>query len=233
MLPACAKFLNGMRNDKILSNLLGKIFEDLHIDSRSPSIESMRLLPLYDLHAINLQKLGHDEYALELLEHVVKIRETALSGDHPDRLFSQHELACAYRVNGQSQKAVQLLDKMGETTLSEDHPDRLSSQHGLACAYKANGQIQKAVQLLEHVIKIKETTLSEDHPRRLLSQHMLAIAYLGNYQIQKAVQLLEHVVKIRETSLSEDHPHRLESQHELTRAYRASGQIVNTSWMSD
>ena len=99
----CAWFLDNMRDDKILANLLKQIFENLHIDSRSPSTKSIRLLPLYDLQALNLQSMGHNKYALRLLEHVVKIRETTLSEDHPSRLASQHELAGAYKANGQIQ----------------------------------------------------------------------------------------------------------------------------------
>ena len=98
MLPIllkCAKFLDQMRDDKILSDLLEKIFEDLHIDSRSSPIGSLHLLPLYDLHAISLQMMGHNNSAIQLLKQLVKIRETTLSEDHEDRLNSQYQLASA------------------------------------------------------------------------------------------------------------------------------------------
>lgn len=57
------------------------------------------------------------------LEDVFKIQETTLSEGHPDRLTSQFELARAYLENGQTQKAVQLLEqvvRIKETTRSED-----------------------------------------------------------------------------------------------------------------
>ena len=72
-----------MRDDKILASLLKQMFEDLGIDSGAPSIGSMRLLPLYNLQAKNLRKMGHNKYAVHLLEKVVKIRESTLSEDHP------------------------------------------------------------------------------------------------------------------------------------------------------
>lgn len=231
MLPIllnCGRFLYRMRDDKILSDLLEKIFEDLHIDSRSPPIELMHLLPLYDLHAISLRLMGHNKSAIQLLKQLVKIREITLSEDHTDRLNSQYELANTYQENGQTQKALPLLEhivKIQYTTLSEDHADRLASQHALARAYQANGQTQKAMQLLEHAVKVQETKFSEDHPLRLLSQHELAQAYLKNLQIQKAVPLLEHVVIVQESTLHEDHPGRLISQHNLARAYWVNGKI--------
>lgn len=71
MLFTCAWFLDDVRDDKILANLLKQRFESLRIDSRSPSTESTRLLPLYDLQALNLQRMGHDKDALQLLKQIV------------------------------------------------------------------------------------------------------------------------------------------------------------------
>jgi Tetratricopeptide repeat len=64
--------------------------------------------------------------AVKLLKHVVKIKEKSLAEDHPSRLASQHELAGAYRANGQVGEAVKLLEyvvKIREKGLAEDHPD--------------------------------------------------------------------------------------------------------------
>ncbi|KAF3763152.1 hypothetical protein M406DRAFT_347016 [Cryphonectria parasitica EP155] len=171
------------------------------------------------------QENGQVKEAVELLEHVVKIRETTLDETHPSRLASQHELARAYQANGQVKEAVEHVVKeavehvvkIQETTLDETHPSRLASQHELARAYQANGQVKEAVELLEHVVKIQETTLDETHPSQLTSQHELARAYQANGQVKEAV---EHVVKIQETTLDETHPSRLASQHELARAYQ-------------
>ncbi len=137
MLLKCAMFLDEIRDDKMLANLLKRVFDELRIDSKSPSIQSIYLLPLYDLQATNLELLGQAKYAVQLLEQLVRIRDTSLSEDHPDRLASQHELARAYQANGQIRQAVQLLEqvvRIRETTLNEDHPRRLASQHALACA---------------------------------------------------------------------------------------------------
>ena len=149
--------------------------------------------------------------------------------DHLDRLTSQHELAVAYKADGQVSKAVRLLEQVvviQEKVLKEDHPSRLlTSQHELAVAYKADGQVSKAVRLLEQVVVIQEKVLEGDHPSRLLtSQHELAKAYQADGQVSKAVRLLEQVV-IKDKVLKEDHPSRLASQHALAVAYKADGQV--------
>ncbi|KAL8722147.1 MAG: hypothetical protein Q9181_007550 [Wetmoreana brouardii] len=163
--------------------------------------------------------------AVKLRERVVKIEEK-LAEDDPDRLTSQHELACAYQANGQIDKAIKLLEHVVniQEKLAKDHPARLVSQHTLARAYQAGGRIDEAVKLLEHVVKIRIEKLAEDHPHRLVSQHELAAAYQANGRIDEAIKLLEHIVKIQE-DLAEDHPHRLTSQYELARAYQADGRI--------
>ncbi|KAH7184338.1 nucleoside phosphorylase domain-containing protein [Fusarium oxysporum] len=53
---------------------------------------------------------GRVPEAVELLEHVVAIREKTLAESHPSRLASQHELARAYQANGQIKEAVKLLE---------------------------------------------------------------------------------------------------------------------------
>ncbi|KAF4235210.1 hypothetical protein CNMCM8980_003595 [Aspergillus fumigatiaffinis] len=114
--------------------------------------------------------------AVELLEQVVTVRKRTLAKEDPDRLASQHALACAYKANGQIREAVELLEHvvtMRKRTLAEEHPDRLGSQHALAGAYQANGQIREAVELLEHVVTMRERTLAEEHPDRLASQRAL------------------------------------------------------------
>ena len=120
---------------------------------------------------------GRIPEAVDLLKHVVKVPETMLAENHPDRLASQHELARAYQANGQVKEAVDLLEyvvKVEETMLAENHPDRLASQHVLAGAYQANGQVKEAVDLLEHVVKVKSSVMAYGHPSRRVSESLLA-----------------------------------------------------------
>ena len=166
--------------------------------------------------------------AVAIFQDIMEIRSRLLPDDDTHLHVSQHDLAIAYRENGQSDEALQLFEyigKINERRLAPDHPDRLTSQHGLARSYLEDGQIDKAIQLFEYVIKLREKSLAEDHPHQLLSQHELASSYLEDGQIDKATELFEHVVKLKVKSMAEDHPSRLASQHELARSYLQDGQI--------
>jgi tetratricopeptide (TPR) repeat protein len=225
ILLRCGWVLNTMREDARLEQLLSSIYQALRI---RPSVPTMEHVVIWELAARNVGYMGHAREAIELLEHIVKIRETTLDERHLHLLASQDALAIAYYTNGQTKEAKELLEhifKIRETTLDERHPDRLASQHILAITYGANGQIREAKELLEHVVKIEETTLDERHPDRLASQHALASAYKANRQTKEAVELLEHVFKITDTTLDERHPGRLASQHALACAYRENGQV--------
>ena len=63
-----------------------------------------------------------------------------LKKDYPDRLASQHELARAYKADGQVSKAVKLLKHVvnKKKVLKEDYPSQLISQHELAIVYQAD-----------------------------------------------------------------------------------------------
>jgi tetratricopeptide (TPR) repeat protein len=171
------------------------------------------------------------EEAWQWLYHSCRFR-AALAEDHLDRLASQHALAEAYKANGQTKEAVQMLEQVvtiqKKTSLAEDYPLRLLqllSLYELAGAYRANGQTKEAIQLLEQVVTIQDKTpFSEHHPLRLVSLYELAGAYLANGRTKEAIQLLEQVVAIKEALLVEEHPSRLVSQYTLAGVYMMNGQ---------
>ncbi|KAJ9645330.1 hypothetical protein H2199_003336 [Coniosporium tulheliwenetii] len=179
--------------------------------------DSDRLLSQHEL-ARTYEADGQVKKAVELLEHVVTVREKVLIEEHPDRLASQHALTTVYQADGQVKEAVELLEHVvavREKVLIEEHPNRLASQHELARAYQADGQVKEAVELLEHVVAVREKVLIEEHPNRLASQHALARAYQADGQVKEAVELLEHVVAVEAQVLRDDHPSRLVSLEAL------------------
>ncbi|MCJ1309581.1 hypothetical protein MMC25_003241, partial [Agyrium rufum] len=138
---------------------------------------------------------GRINEAVIWLKQSAQWREGGLTEDNHDRLLSQHQLAGAYKANGQIEEAIKLMEHVVAVRekLAEDHPSRLASQHQLAGIYQANGQIEEAIKLMEHVVAVREK-LAEDHPSRLTSQHQLAGIYQANGQIEEAIKLMEHVV---------------------------------------
>ena len=167
---------------------------------------------------VGQRKLGE---AVVVFQNIVERQSRVFLDDDALLLGLQHDLAVAYRVNRQIDKAIPLLEhllKAQERSLP-NHPDKLALQHDLAQSYRENGQISESIQLLEYVVKIQETRLAEDHPDRLTSQHELAHVYQKNGQHTKAIALLEHVVDVRKTSLAKDHPDQLTSQYMLAICY--------------
>ncbi|KAH7303377.1 P-loop containing nucleoside triphosphate hydrolase protein [Stachybotrys elegans] len=74
-----------------------------------------------------LQVEGRIAEAVELLQYVVKVQETTLAENHPDRLASQHALAGAYEANGQVKEAVELLQHVvyiKSKIMAPAHPSR-------------------------------------------------------------------------------------------------------------
>lgn len=70
--------------------------------------------------------------------HVVKIQETTLASDYPNRLGLQYALALACQANGQVKEAIALLEhvvKIRWTILAPGHPDRLALEHTLSYFY--------------------------------------------------------------------------------------------------
>jgi tetratricopeptide (TPR) repeat protein len=204
------------------TELCQRIVEDL---SGREDVEDL-LVSSQHLLGVHYLRHGQTPQAIEVLEHVVAVRETQLEVGHYDRLLSQNQLASAYLKNGQISRAIEILENVVKVRekLAEDHPNRLASQNNLAGAYEADGQISRAIEILEHVVKVQEK-LADDHPSRLVSQQALASTYRTNGQIPQAIEILEHVVKVEE-KLADDHPGRLANQHELARAYKANGQAL-------
>ncbi|KAJ6084279.1 hypothetical protein N7486_011079 [Penicillium sp. IBT 16267x] len=131
---------------------------------------------------------------------------------HPDRLFSEHALANAYRSTRQIKRAVQILERVvtarKRTTADEEDRCLLAYQHALAMAYKSDGQVPRALRLFKHV-----------------ATHALGKAYHWNRQIKEAVRILKHVVMVREKILGKEDRHLLSSQRVLAVAYKSDGQI--------
>jgi hypothetical protein len=59
------------------------------------------------------------------------VKGRVLAEEHPDRLASQHALAGAYHADGQTKKAVELLEHVvavKSVVYRKDHPSRLVSE---------------------------------------------------------------------------------------------------------
>jgi tetratricopeptide (TPR) repeat protein len=114
-----------------------------------------------------------------MLEATLKMRESKLGPDHPDRLISRNNLPSAYVAAGRTAEAIAMHEatlKQRESKLGPDHPDTLTSHNNLANAYVAAGRTGKAIAMHEATLKQRESKLGPDHPETLASLDTLAHA---------------------------------------------------------
>ncbi|KAK6082001.1 hypothetical protein SCUP515_02780 [Seiridium cupressi] len=114
--------------------------------------------------------------AIPILEHMVDIRMQTLGEEDIARLASEHDLARAYRENGQIQKAIPMLEyvvDIGKRVRPQTDRDQLNSQSELGRAYFEDGQTTKAIGMLESVARIEAQALAEDDKDRLATLDLL------------------------------------------------------------
>ncbi|KAL1896636.1 hypothetical protein Cpir12675_002732 [Ceratocystis pirilliformis] len=85
----------------------------LHV-AEIEKVSEKRLAPLAFKVGLCLQSDGDTKGSVKLLEGVTQMRNEALGTDHSGCLTSQHNLADAYRADGQITKAVSLLERAVE-----------------------------------------------------------------------------------------------------------------------
>ena len=158
----------------------------------------------------------------------------SLGADHPDTLRARDYLAAAYRADGQTAKAIALLEgtlAIRERILGADHPETLRTRNNLAAAYlaaalRADGRIAEVIALVESTLADVERILGADHPETLSTRNNLAAAYQADGRIDEAIALLESTLADRERILGADHPDTLSTRNNLAAAYQADGRIA-------
>ena len=219
----CGWRFDTIMDDRLVVSLLDRLYSHLKLDR---SVVDKKWVDAYHLMSSNFLSYDKGSIAVKLLEQVVRIRQT-LAEEHPSRRRGEQDLASAYTMNGQSERAVPLLEnlvRLEEQILPEHDPDRLSSQRELSKAYSASGRMKEAIEFLEKVLRIQQSIYAEDHPDRLYSEHELARQFFKNGEMSRARQMMEKVVDIEQRVLDSEHPERLVSEHNLATYLWDNGQ---------
>jgi tetratricopeptide (TPR) repeat protein len=228
ILLQCGWLLFSMREYKRLQSLLEGFYHELGITPQNPSDEHM---PIWTLASRNELRLHHIKPAIALLEHVVTIDQRMLDPRHPEGLITQYNLARAYSDDGQSEKAIPVLQHVlaiyATLTLDETQSKwQSSTQFELARALIAVGRSNEGTALLEHVVQCQEPSSPNASPEGLLTaQHALATAYNTTKETQKALPLLETIARAYAATAEKSDPDRLSSEYELARAYARNEQL--------
>ena len=168
--------------------------------------------------------------------YAVNICRKEIGDTHPVTLNAMNNLANAYGVAGEFEKALVLFDQtliQRRAMFGEDFPDTLESMSGLGNAYLVLGQPDKALPLFEIVLKKKRARVGEDYPDTLIAKNNLARTYVALGQPALALPLFEQVLKIRKALSGESHSDTLSATSDLANALFALGQFDGVLALQD
>ncbi|PMD26604.1 hypothetical protein NA56DRAFT_654415 [Hyaloscypha hepaticicola] len=215
ILLKCGWTLLGMRQD----TRLGQLLEDMFLELRQkPDKPSEDLLPLYDLQARSLINLGRNEAARELLEQLIRIRETTQPKTHPDTLTTMSNLAGVLSRQGKYADA----EAMNRQTLEiqeevrgKTHPSTLTTMGNLALVLDRQGKYTDAEAMNRQTLEIKEEVLGKTHPSTLTTMSNLALVLDSQGKYTDTEAMNRQTLEIKEEVLGKTHPDTLTSVYSL------------------
>lgn len=208
---------------KDMHNLLGQIFQRLKLDNKEPT-EDLR--EFYRMAAAAIQE-DSPAQAVAIYEAIKRLDEKRSNGKDQACLRNLRELGAAYSANGQSEKAVALLEEVVHTQeqLGEEDRDLLDSQDELSNALERDGRKLEALTLLEKVVSIQNRLLPRNDPDRLTLEHNLGVVYLRNGQLAEATRIFEDVVPRQVQLRGEESLDLAETQAWLAKSYKLTGRL--------
>ena len=232
ILLKCGWTLLGMRQD----TRLGQLLEDMFLELRQkPDKPSEDLLPLYDLQARSLINLGRNEAARELLEQVIRIRETTQPKTHPDTLRTMSNLALVLDSQGKYADAEamnrQTLEIM-EEVLGKTYPDTLVTMSNLALVLDSQGKYADAEAMNRQTLEIKEEVLGKTHPDTLVTMNNLAEVLKRQGKYADAEAMNRQTLEIKEEVLGKTHPSTLTTMSNLALVLNSQGKYADAEAMN-
>jgi tetratricopeptide (TPR) repeat protein len=139
--------------------------------------------------------MGEPQLGVSCFERAYALCHANLGSDDPKTLDALYKMADAYRVAGQFDKAVTLLEQLIEKQKATPGPtDRttMGVSHTLAMAYESAGHLPESIALHEKVLETHRATIGSDAPN---TSHVM-ITYAR--ACQKAGRLVEADRLLRE-----------------------------------
>ena len=172
-------------------------------------------------------RLGMHQISLALINPLTKASE-ALGVDHPDIITSRNSLADAYLLEGQTEKAVALVQqnlKHSTKLIGSTEPAILTSLNTLAKASRDRGDLEGAASLFEQILTDRIRILGPNHPDILTSRNSLAGTQQELGRLEEAITLYEKNFEDSERILGPHHPGTLTFRNNLAGAYQDLGRL--------
>ena len=187
--------------------------------------------PLFLNARFNLARIlgdtGAYERSIQLHEENFEV-EKVLYPNSVQAFSSANDLASAYRLAGQNEKAVALLEPTYESmseALGTEHPKSLTVLNNLAEVYEAVGKLDEAINANENLIELRRVKLGPDHPETITTMNNLAFAYQSADRKAEAIDLFEQALKLSQGKLGEDHPSTMTLVNNLAMTYWREKQL--------
>ena len=170
-----------------------------------------------------------NEQVLQLRYQQLTLAEQVWGTSHRQTLGAISDLASAYHMAGQLEKALQMWQRLYRDRLrilGPRHADIVHSQVNLGIIYHWLGDYPKAIQHYQQCLMLAEVVLAKTHPRYLQCLSTLGSVYETSGQFELAQTVIEQHLQLAYQVLSERHPDTLRSMHNLADTYRGQGKLV-------
>ncbi|MBR2825676.1 MAG: tetratricopeptide repeat protein, partial [Solobacterium sp.] len=172
--------------------------------------------------AIDYERLGDLEKAVELYQKIYDAKRTTIGSEHKETLNVLVALSSLYSKLKQHEKAVETDEKIYEIrkrNLGPEHLDTLSALNNVAYDYRQLGQFENAKELDRRVYMKRKQLLGEEDSKTLSSAKHLAYDYgmLGDFE--NAIKVQEELCRILKEKLEPDNPLLLDSLTNLSTFY--------------
>ncbi|GAA0933641.1 FxSxx-COOH system tetratricopeptide repeat protein [Virgisporangium aurantiacum] len=189
-----------------------------HLLMLDPATATQRLRPAACNAIWYVLMRGEYRTALPLAQTWHQHWQANSSSDDDDVLWIANNLASAYRLLGDDQRACELNEDIlarRRRILGDDHRDTLASANNLAGNLRGLGDHEQARQLDEDTLARRRRILGDDHPDTLTSANNLAVELYELGQYESSRQLDEETLDRRRRILGADHPDTLTSASNL------------------
>ncbi|KFE63467.1 CHAT domain-containing tetratricopeptide repeat protein [Hyalangium minutum] len=176
-----------------------------------------------------LNAAGKYADALPLIQQALRLREEALTEQHPSVADCINLLGELHVQQGDLSQAEPLLTRalqLRERLLGERHPDVARTLNSMAALHFYRGRHTEAVALSERALRIQEETLGPHHPDVAESLNNLAALYHTQGLFTQAIPLFERALAIWVPALGERHPLVANTLNNLAMIYVSQGHFA-------
>jgi tetratricopeptide (TPR) repeat protein len=177
-----------------------------------------RTAELCSVLGVHLRALGDYLQAAVYFDRALQVRRTRLPPDHPEIIWSLHDLGHVLKDLGKLADAQDRLQRaldLRRATLGSSHPDTVGNLIDLAFVLKDEGKFKEARQYFKEALRIRKQELGESHPDTVTCLDNIGLVYKDQGKLLEARRQFERALEITTDARGDDHPDTVPSLHNL------------------